>query len=189
MEIKKPSMYYISIFDVMYDRNKGLTDSPYKIIRTFATGDSIKKKVLPLILADVEDSKQKEQEKKFDKLLKGYKDSIGMRFSMYDYNPVKSLTAATQFYNANTEVNYNLPFAKDLTALRGGYGLDNTTSGTDEIRNNYFLNDKTATYELIEYTSLDRKAIFINGNLIYIGDKKYNLGAIREANCSIIPGT
>lgn len=67
--------------------------------------------------------------------------------------------------------------------------MDNTTSGSQEIRNNYFLNDKSSTYELIEYTSFDRKAVFINGNLIYIGDKKYNLGEIREANFSIIPGT
>lgn len=112
-------MYYISIFDVMYDRNKGLTDSPYKIIRTFATGDAIKKKVLPLILANESDTAvRKVQEKKFDKILKDYKDRIGMRFSMYDYNPVKSLTAATQFYNANTETNYDLPFAKDVNALR-----------------------------------------------------------------------
>lgn len=51
--IKKPSMYYVSIFDVMYDRTKGLTNSPYTIVRTFATGASIKEKVLPLILEEM----------------------------------------------------------------------------------------------------------------------------------------
>lgn len=33
-------------------------------------------------------------------MLKAYKDTPGSRFSMYDYNPVKSLTATTQFYNS-----------------------------------------------------------------------------------------
>lgn len=62
-------------------------------------------------------------------------------------------------------------------------------SGNNEIRNNYFLNDKQSTFEVIEYSSAERKVIFINGNLIYIGDRKYNLGEIREANFSLVPGT
>lgn len=45
-------MHYVSIFDVLYDRTKGLTKSPYKIIRTFATAEDIKKKYLPLILEE-----------------------------------------------------------------------------------------------------------------------------------------
>lgn len=51
------------------------------------------------------------------------------------------------------------------------------------------MNAKTSTYELIEYNTADEKVIFINGNLIYKGKKPYNLGEIREANFSMIPGT
>lgn len=111
-------MYYISIFDVMYDRSKGLTDSPFKIIRTFATGAAIKAKVLPLILADTKDEDAVLATKKFDKLLTAYKDTIGSRFSMYDYNPVKSLTSTTQFYNSDSSLTYTLPHCKVGNDLR-----------------------------------------------------------------------
>lgn len=188
--IKKPSMYYVSIFDVLYDRNKGLTDSPFKIIRTFATGEAIKRKVLPLILAGEKDAtKHDGMEKQLDRIMKSYKTMIGSRFSMFDYNPVKSLTATTQYYNSDAALDYNLPHAKSAEDIRAGYSIDGSHSANNEIKNNYFLNEKTATYELIEYNTSEKKLIFINGNLIYMGDKKYNLGEIREANFSLIPGT
>lgn len=65
------------------------------------------------------------------------------------------------------------------------------TEGTinNEQRNNYFLHTDSSTYELIEYNTSDMKYIFINGNLCYFGPRKYNLGEIREATFSIIPGT
>jgi hypothetical protein len=187
--IKKPSMYYISIFDVMYDRTKGLSDSPYKIIRTFSTGESIKKKVLPLILADMpEGTDVKRAEKSFDKLLDLYKDTLGSRFSMFDYNPVKSLTSTTQFMNSDVNLSYNLPVCRTREDILAGFTIDGSSS-TNETKNNYFLNAKTSTYELLEYTTSEDKLIFINGNLIYMGSKKYNLGEVREANFSLIPGT
>lgn len=188
-KIKKPSMYYLSIFDVMYDRNKGLTDSTYKIIRTFQTGDAIKSKVLPLLMAnETDEAAMEDVKKKFNSLLRAYKDQIGSRFSLFDYNPVKSLTQNTQYMNTAQKVNYSLPFASDEKALRAGLSIDNHTVANEQ-KNNYFLNDKASTFEVIEFNTADRKVIFINGNLIYFGDKRYNLGEIREANFSLIPGT
>lgn len=188
--IKKPSMYYVSIFDVMYDRSKGLSDSPFKIIRTFATGAAIKAKVLPLVLADLKDGDSETATKKFDKLLSQYKDTVGTRFSMYDYNPVKSLTSTTQFYNSDSSLTYMLPQCKVGADLKAGFSIEGTQgNASDDVKNNYFLNSKTSTYELIEYNTADQKVIFINGNLIYKGKKQYNLGEIREANFSMIPGT
>jgi len=102
-----------------------LSDSPFKIIRTFSTGASIKKKVLPLILAELTDPVEiKNAEKKFDKLLKSYKDTLGSRFSMYDYNPVKSLTSTTQFMNADSALSYSLPYCKDKAAIAAGFMMD-----------------------------------------------------------------
>lgn len=124
-EIKTPSMHYVSVFDVMYDRSRGLTDSPFKIIRTFTTGESIKQKVLPLILQSYPAEKHKEVKAKFDNLLKTYKDSPGSRFSMYDYNPVKSLTATTQYYNSKAgDINYVLPHCEKRDQLLAGYTSD-----------------------------------------------------------------
>jgi hypothetical protein len=42
-------MEYVSVFNVMYDRMKGLNDSNYKIIRQFLSINDINKKILSSI--------------------------------------------------------------------------------------------------------------------------------------------
>jgi len=186
--IKTPSLQYISIFDVMYDRTKWLTNSPFKILRTFATWDAIKAKVLPLILEQYEESEHKTATKKFDSMIKKYKDDFWHRFSMYDYNPVKSLTATTQFMNSKSWYVYTLPLCENNTDMVAWIAWD-WWNINDESKNNYFLNEKKSTYELVEYTTNNRKAIFLNWNIIYIWDKHRNIWEIREANFSLVPWT
>lgn len=188
-EIKTPSMHYVSVFDVMYDRSRGLTDSPFKIIRTFTTWESIKQKVLPLILQGYPVEQHKEVRRKFDTMLKAYKDTPGTRFSMYDYNPVKSLTATTQFYNSKAwDINYTLPHCEKKDSLLAGYTIDGVASQNTE-KNNYFLSANQSNYELIEYTTCDEKIIYVNGNVIFKGPKPFSIWDIHEINYSMIPGT
>ena len=183
--VKTPSMYYVSVFDVLYDRSKWLRDSPYNITRTFVTGDSIKTKVLPLLFSKKEWEDRKAIASKLDKLLDKYKDTHSSRFSMYDYNPVKALTATSQWLTGSKDAEYyTLSICKNQKQL---VWIDSTS--VDEKRNNYFLNAKKSTYEMVEYNTNTEKYIFINGNLIYFGPKKYNLSDIREASYSIISGT
>lgn len=181
-------MHYVSVFDVMYDRSRGLTQSPYKIMRTFTTGESIKQKVLPLLLEMYAKEDHEAQRKKFELMLVNYKDQMGSRFSMYDYNPVKSLTATTQFYNSKAgEVNYTLPYCANGSDLLSGYSLDGASNKTD--KNNYFLASNQSNYELVEYTTCDEKIIYVNGMVVFMGKKKYSVGDIHEINYSMIPGT
>lgn len=192
--IKTPSMHYISVFDVMYDRSTWLSASPYKIVRTFTTWENIRDKVLPLILAEYSADKQETAKKTFDLILKKYKDQFWSRFSMYDYNPVKSLAATTQFYNAKimwgtastVAWNFSIPYCENKAWLTAWFGTDWTI---DNTKSNYFLNADQSSYELTEYITSEKKYIFINGNLIYTGIKKYAVGDIHEINYSMIPGT
>ena len=188
-EVKTPSMFYLSIFDVLYDRSKGLDKSPFKIIRTFTTWEAIKAKILPLLYADTPSEQHRMIKQRFDKMLKEYKNNLGTRFSMFTYNPVKSLASITQFMNAGiNDMNFQLPWVNDKTWL-AAWMLGTEGTINNEQRNNYFLHTDSSTYELIEYNTSDMKYIFINGNLCYFGPRKYNLGEIREATFSIIPGT
>lgn len=182
--IKYPSMHYISIFDVLYDRTKGLKKSPFKIIRTFATGEAIKSKLLPLFLESSTDADAKATEKKLDALLKKYKDTFNSRFGIYNYNPVKSLALTTQFYNANPQMDYSIPYCKDtkeLAAYRAG--------DENEKRNNYFLHSDESTYEIVEYFTNTRRYFFINGTIAWFGKRKKGVGEIYECSFSNIPGT
>lgn len=187
--VKRPSLYYVSVFDVMYDRSKWLEKSPFKIIRTFTTWDVIKSKVLPLLLAEISEEKHSSAKKKLEKMLKDYKDQVWTRFSIYNYNPVKSLASITQFMNAGaTDMTYELPWVSDKLWLVAWYSPESGTINNEQ-KNNFFLNDSTATYELVEYNTATMKYVFVNGNLFYFGKKKYNIGEVREATFSLIPGT
>lgn len=183
VKVKTPSLYYVSVFDVMYDRTKWLQKSPFKIMRTFSTGEAIESKILPLVLKSYPEDKQDAKKQQFRQLLKRYKDTLSTRFSMYDYNPVKMLTSVTQSLNA--EASFTLPTCKEAKDLHAGYS--NWTF--DEKQHNYFLNGKQSTYELVEYITSDMKYIFINGNIIWYWPKKKHIWDIQEANFSIIPGT
>lgn len=185
--VKMPSILYLSIFDVLYDRSKWLENSSYKIIRSFTSWDAIKAKVLPLLL-ETYNWKDKDQiEKKLSWMLKEYKNQFWHRFSMYDYNPVKNLVSTSQWFDfikTNKEF-FSLPVADkyiDMVSWYWGVSMN-------EIAKNYFLNDDKSSYELLEYTTNSERYIFINWYLIYFWPKKFNLWEIREATYSILPWT
>lgn len=186
-EIKMPSMQYISVFDVMYDKSKWLEESAYKIVRTFMTWEAVSKKVLPLILAEYPKDKRDIAKKKFESSLKKYKDDFGHRFSMYDYNPVKALLSTSNWYASLPDATFfQLPICKTKEWLLAWVKSDSSDS---EDAKNYFLNANKATYEVVEYTTNTDKYIFVNWNLLYYGKKRYQLSEIREITYSVIPWT
>lgn len=187
--VKTPSILYISVFDVLYDRSKWLENSSYKITRTFTSWDSIKEKVLPLLMETYEWTDKKFIEKKLDSLLKQYKDQFWQRFSMYDYNPVKSLVATSQWFEfaKTNQAYFQLPTVERHLDLLSWYWV--YSGSMSEVSKNYFLNDKKSSYELVEYNTNTEKYIFINWYLIYFGPKRFNLWEIREATYSILPWT
>lgn len=185
--VKMPSLMYVSIFDVMYDRTKWLDNSSYKIIRTFTSWDSIKQKVIPM-LAETSWIDKKVIDKKLDEWLKDSKLNIWNRFSIYDYNPVKWLLATQQWMEVEKMKNfYQLPLVSKIWDLVAWYWNDWTVNS--EVTKNYFLNDSKSTYELVEYITNDKRTIFVNGYLFYYGPKLTNIGDIREATYSLIPWT
>ena len=94
-----PSLQHISVFDVFYERVKGLKDSPYKIHRTFLTGDAIEATIFPILLSEYPVAVRKSKEKELRKIIHSYKDKVGNRFSAYDYNPVKHLVSYSHLTN------------------------------------------------------------------------------------------
>ncbi len=187
--IKMPTLEYVSVFDVMYDRSKSIQNSSYKIIRTFMSWDAIKNKLFPLIISSSpEFVKNREAvEKKINWLLKKYKEWFWNRFSMYDYNPVKALNAASQWYNSlPSDWYFAVPICNNKEWLLAWYSVDNSNR---EDAKNYFLNANKSTYEVVEYFTADKKYIFVNWYLVYFGKRRHQLSEIREITFSTIPWT
>jgi len=204
-EVKIPSMEFMSVFDVMYERSKWLSKSPFKIIRTFSTWESIINKVLPLYMDDIDDSKRSAMIKKIEKILDKSKDNYWNRFSNYDYNSVKHLTSSVQLLKSYIDSDRlkssntpSIPWA-DASTNTSPYDLPQIKSrkvwvevaddSIKEDKNNYFLNQKESTFELVEYKTTDMSYIFINWNILWYWKRKYALGDIREIMFSSIPWT
>lgn len=187
-DIKVPSMLYLSVFDVMYDRSKWIENSSYKIIRTFSTWNAIKNKVLPLLVEQSWKDK-KSVETILNSWLKEYKNQFWHRFSMYDYNPVKSLLATQQWFDVlkTNQTFFELPNANWYNSLIWWYV--NTQNWMREDAKNYFLNIDESSYELTEYITDNKRYIFVNGNIVYFWNKVQNIWEVREATYNSIPWT
>lgn len=197
-EVKMPSMEYVSIFDVMFDKSKWINRSPFRILRTFCTWDEILSKIMPLYLWEWNDEKKIKDQ--ILSLLEKMKDDWWNKFSQFDYNAVKHLTWSVQLMKSYVDRDklkswqwYNLPQMKSKSWWNDWYWMWSTWSWWEEqvqeFKNNYFLSKEKATYELVEYITKNKKYIYANWNLIWMWSREYNMWNIREIQFSNVPWT
>lgn len=156
IKTKKPTIDYISIFNVFYDITHGIDKSPYIITRVFSTGQGIHDKYSVLF-----------DDKKHSALnIRWYINSIltekksnRIRFSSYDYNPIKRINNFSnqilKSFNNWKMINTNVNFYQD------------EVNKIDE--NNFFLVTEKKTYEVVEYLCNDELLVFIDWLLLYKG--------------------
>lgn len=185
-KIKMPSIQHVSVFDVFYERVKGIKNSPYTIYRSWLTYDAIEKTIVPLLLKTYSKETREAKKKQLMAIIASCKDKYGSRFSSYDYNPVKHLVSYAQLSQEGVEESfYNLSECKKTSDL-------NPMSDSwfnDEESKNLYLNFDKSSYEFTEYFTDTERYFFING--IYIGKTKKVrwVGSIHEAAIGVIPWT
>ncbi len=183
--IKMPSVQHISVFDVFYERVKGLKDSPYKIHRTFLTGDAIEATIFPILLSEYPVAVRKSKEKELRKIIHSYKDKVGNRFSAYDYNPVKHLVSYSHLTNIWVQKSFY-----DLSVCKSKDDLNPYQSDlNDEESKNIFLNGSSSTYEFIEYFTNTERFFFVNWYFIWSVAKHKYICEIHEWSIWVVPGT
>ena len=177
-EIKSPTMEYISVFNVMYDRMKWLNDSNYKIVRQFLSESDISKRVIWNII-------DKETKKKVINEIRKYKDSENNAFSMYNYEAIKWLLFSTEFIDSVTD---------KKNRVKKTYSTNvNSVTNCDELNFNRwegfklwittspYYNNFNHKYEVVEFIEWNQKHLFINGNYILtskINPNIYNIVAV-----------
>lgn len=173
---KKPTMEYLSIFNVFYDQSYGILKSPYQITRVFNTGKYIHEKYWILFQNKwLTDAKIKAHVNRVLKLT-WRKQS---RFSNYDYNPVKTIN---NFSNLITKSHNNSsPINTDVRI------------NWDEIwkidENNFYLVKDSKSYEIVEVSYNNKIYIYIDGNLLYKWEPllEWDLSLVRWISFNEIP--
>lgn len=178
-KIKSPTMEYVSIFNVMYDRMKWLNDSSYKIVRQFLSDKEIESRIVSFI-------KDKESKEKTIQKIKSLKDG-NAAFSMYNYEAIKWLLFSTQFIETYVDTKWKLAkwYSTDLESVISSNDLNynrSNVNGIDGImKASPYYNNFDYKYEVVEVRLHDMRHIFINGEFILsqeINPHIYNIVAI-----------
>lgn len=186
-EIKRPTMEYISIFDVFYDRSYWIEKSPYTIIRTYTTWDDILSKGRRLWNRELNKCKTEEEreekrksiESLISNILTQAKHADTQPFSYYNCNNIKDLSNVSPLLlnklRSWSKISWsyvNLPMRK----------LDDKS-----MENNIFLNKNKTTYEFVVYSDWEEVCYYVNWLILYEWKKEYNIWEIREIIFSEIP--
>lgn len=180
---KRPELTYISIFDIFYDYNGTMEDSPFFIERHIMS----RKNIIKRYKADL--NKGNKDESYIDMVI----GKDGQRFCDYDYNRVRNILAYEDLIVREQ---------KDTTAHlsttvwernRNSHNADahGLESSSIEHSNNVFGVDfeKNKVYEVIEYRDEDGLTVLVDGELLLRKKEKQFIGKVYDISFSRIPGT
>jgi len=185
-KIKSPTMEYVSVFNVMYDRMKWLNDSSYKIIRQFLSEGDIRNKILWSI-------KAKDLKKKAEATIKKLNGTENQAFSMYNYEVIKWLIFSTQFIDSVTNKKGKISkwYKTDIDSVNLCTDLNYNKNDTysNMIKNSPYYNDFDYKYEVVEVMEWTNKHVFINGTYILTEEINPNIYNIVAIEFNKIPGS
>lgn len=184
--IKRPELAYLSIFDVFYDYNSSIEDSPFFIERHIMSRDTIMKRYKSTI-------NKWTDEKDID-----YIDSIlsqdWQRYSDFDYNRVRNILAYEDLIVSNnkiTTVDIGTTVWERNKAEATGGTIDWINSTSIEHLNNIFGIDfdKNKVYEVIEYNDEDNFTVLIDWVKLFNKKEKNAMNQIYDISFNEIPWT
>jgi len=177
VKTKKPTIEYLSIFNLFYDTSYGILKSPYQITRVFNTGKYIHDKYSGLFRSsDITDAKVKAH---INKILKSTERSK-TRFSNYDYNPVK---------NINNYSNLIVGSHNNKKPINTDVRIRWWDEVSDIDQNNFYLVKGSKSYEIVEVAYNEKLYIYIDGNLLYMWDPllEWDLSLVRGISFNDVP--
>ena len=192
--VKKPTIEYISKFNIFYDHNYSIYESPFQIVRSLLTGKAIKKKYKALL-----------NEKELlilDKVINTNTEIIDNNltsfswFSRFDFNPVKEIMSyqksfmdelsklkKTQWKKLQDQVTHF--FSSWVNWIFWEEQNKNNISISNMFKINY-----SKSYEVIEYEEEGKTTLYINGTKVSTYDSLLSwYDRIKEVDFNTIPWT
>ncbi len=165
---KSPTIEYVSVFNIMYDRLRWLEDSDYVIIRQFLSIDDIIKK--SWLSSEKKDWWISDAEKARNKIEK-LKWPNNAAFSYLNYEAIKWLLFSHKFADMvekwNKDKNKN--YTTSLQYVDKNWLNENLCSDWEKnmLLNSPYLNDFDMKNELVEVIIWQDKHVFVNWIYIY----------------------
>jgi len=186
-EIKSPTMEYVSIFNVMYDRMKWLNESSYKIVRQFLSESDISSR----ITSSINDKTLKDATEATIKKLNGSENSS---FSMYNYEAIKGLIFSSQFIESFTDSKWKIAkwYKTDIESVKSYKDLNYNLSEwsiENTMKMSPYYNDFNYKYEVVEVMEWTYKHVFINGTYILTQEINPNIYNLVSIEFNKIPGS
>ena len=182
---KRPELAYVSVFDVFYDYNSTIDDSPFFIERHIMSEKTIMKR----FLWDI--GKSEEESKSYIKSILA-KDWI--RFSNYDYNRVRNILAYEDLVVKNQkETNAYIEttvWDRNKNNNATTWVGDVTWSSIDHLNNIFgidFAGNKV--YEVIEYRDDDNFTVIIDWIKLFNKKEKNYMSRVYDISFNAIPWT
>lgn len=190
--VKRPELSYISIFDVFYDYNSSIEDSPFQIERHILSRKSIMKRYKSLITKAVKNWTLNEQmaESYIDWVLK---DKDCRRFSNYDYNRVRNILAYEDLIvkeMKDTNAYIDTTVWERNKATNWAIWVAEQHSSIDHLNNIFWVDfDTNKVYEVIEYRDDNNFTVIIDGKKLFNKKESNIVRTLFDISFNAIPWT
>lgn len=190
--VKRPELSYISIFDVFYDYNSSIEDSPFQIERHILSRKSIMKRYKSLITKAVKNWTLNEQmaESYIDWVLN---DKDCRRFSNYDYNRVRNILAYEDLIvkeMKDTNAYIDTTVWERNKATNWAIWVAEQHSSIDHLNNIFWVDfDTNKVYEVIEYRDDNNFTVIIDGKKLFNKKESNIVRTLFDISFNAIPWT
>lgn len=187
-QIKRPEMAYMSVFNVFYDYNGSIDDSPFFIERNILSKATIMKRYLSVV-----NKSNPEQGKAYIESILKSKDKN--RYSNYDYNRVRNILAYEDLIvNKNKEAsisNLGTTVWQRNKAEQAHSNLEGVDGNSIDHLNNIFGIDFSGNkmYEVIEYTDDGNYTVLIDWVKLFNKKEEGVMKKVYDISFNEIPGT
>lgn len=197
---KRPELAYVSVFDVFYDYNWSIDDSPFFIERHILSRKWIMKRYKWLIdkANKITKSKQWDSAAMNELSAEAYidwilKDTSWLRFSNYDYNRVRNILAyedliVKELKDTDAYIDMTVWERNRATNTWGWSPSD--ISNIDHLNNVFWIDfESNKVYEVIEYRDDENFTVIIDGKKLFNKKESNIYRTIFDISFNAIPWT
>ena len=186
--IKRPELTYLSVFNVFYDYNSSIDESPFFIERNILSRESILKRYLATVGKGSDDSGTAYIDWILTKT-----ETEWNRYSNYDYNRVRNILSYEDLIVSNSKITTVDVWTTIWERNKSEQKISSTdwTGGSIDHLNSIFWVDFkwNNVYEVIEYNDWENFTVLIDWIKLFNKKENNAINKVYDISFNEIPGT